>query len=670
MSKTLALVGNPNCGKTTLFNELTGSSQYVGNWPGVTVEKKAGKLKGHSDIEVMDLPGVYSLSPYTLEEVITRDYLLEERPSVIVNIVDASNLERNLYLTTQILELGIPVVVALNMMDIIRKNGDEINIANLAGELGCPVYPIEAANGVGLAEMLKEAISLAEMKIKTYSLPLFKGNLNKTLKEIERLFDDEIPEHLRSWFAVKLFERDEKVLVKHKMFHNMRVKTEQIITQYEDEVDDDAESIITNARYEYISSIINRCITKKRKSHELSTSDKIDRILTNRILALPIFFLIMWFVYYVSIQTLGDLSTGFMEDTFAAISDSLGGMMEEAGVSATLQSLILDGIVGGVGAVLGFVPQIMILFFFLSFLEDCGYMARVAFIMDRIFRRFGLSGKSFIPMLIGSGCSVPGIMASRTIENEQDRKMTIMLTPFIPCSAKMPVFVLFAAALFPEQSWVGPSMYFWGIAMVIFSGILLKKTSTFGGKPAPFVMELPQYHMPTIKGVMIHMWERARSFIVKAGTIIFIASAMVWMLQTFNFSLEMVDPEESMLASIGTAIAPIFAPMGFGTWQAAFAAISGFLAKEVVVSTFAILAGLGEAAEEDPNLIQVMQTMFTPASAYAFMVFTLLASPCFAAIGAIRREMGSWKWTFAALAYQTGLAYIMATLIYQIGSRI
>ena len=670
MSKTLALVGNPNCGKTTLFNELTGSSQYVGNWPGVTVEKKAGKLKGHSDIEVMDLPGVYSLSPYTLEEVITRDYLLEERPSVIVNIVDASNLERNLYLTTQILELGIPVVVALNMMDIIRKNGDEINIANLAGELGCPVYPIEAANGVGLAEMLKEAISLAEMKIKTYSLPLFKGNLNKTLKEIERLFDDEIPEHLRSWFAVKLFERDEKVLAKHKMFHNIKVKTEQIITQYEDEVDDDAESIITNARYEYISSIINRCITKKRKSHELSTSDKIDRILTNRILALPIFFLIMWFVYYVSIQTLGDLSTGFMEDTFAAISDSLGGMMEEAGVSATLQSLILDGIVGGVGAVLGFVPQIMILFFFLSFLEDCGYMARVAFIMDRIFRRFGLSGKSFIPMLIGSGCSVPGIMASRTIENEQDRKMTIMLTPFIPCSAKMPVFVLFAAALFPEQSWVGPSMYFWGIAMVIFSGILLKKTSTFGGKPAPFVMELPQYHMPTIKGVMIHMWERARSFIVKAGTIIFIASALVWMLQTFNFSLEMVDPEESMLASIGTAIAPIFAPMGFGTWQAAFAAISGFLAKEVVVSTFAILAGLGEAAEEDPNLIQVMQTMFTPASAYAFMVFTLLASPCFAAIGAIRREMGSWKWTFAALAYQTGLAYIMATLIYQIGSRI
>jgi len=670
MSKTLALVGNPNCGKTTLFNELTGSSQYVGNWPGVTVEKKAGKLKGHSDIEVMDLPGVYSLSPYTLEEVITRDYLLEERPSVIVNIVDASNLERNLYLTTQILELGIPVVVALNMMDIIRKNGDEINIANLAGELGCPVYPIEAANGVGLAEMLKEAISLAEMKIKTYSLPLFKGNLNKTLKEIESLFDDEIPEHLRSWFAVKLFERDEKVLAKHKMFHNMRVKTEQIITQYEDEVDDDAESIITNARYEYISSIINRCITKKRKSHELSTSDKIDRILTNRILALPIFFLIMWFVYYVSIQTLGDMSTGFMEDTFAAISDGLGGMMEDAGVSATLQSLILDGIVGGVGAVLGFVPQIMILFFFLSFLEDCGYMARVAFIMDRIFRRFGLSGKSFIPMLIGSGCSVPGIMASRTIENEQDRKMTIMLTPFIPCSAKMPVFVLFAAALFPEQSWVGPSMYFWGIAMVIFSGILLKKTSTFGGKPAPFVMELPQYHMPTLKGVFIHMWERARSFIVKAGTVIFVASALVWLLQTFNFSLEMVDPEESMLASIGTAIAPIFAPMGFGTWQAAFAAISGFLAKEVVVSTFAILGGLGEAAEGDPNLIQVIQSMFTPASAYAFMVFTLLASPCFAAIGAIRREMGSWKWTFAALAYQTGLAYVMATLIYQIGSRL
>ena len=670
MSRTLALVGNPNCGKTTLFNELTGSTQYVGNWPGVTVEKKAGKLKGFSDFEVMDLPGVYSLSPYTLEEVITRDYLLDGRPSVIVNIVDATNLERNLYLTTQILELGIPVVVALNMMDVIRKNGDEVNIDNLARELGCPVYPIEAVNGSGLSEMLKEAVSLATTKVRTYSLPIFKGNVGQALKGIEGLLADEVPEYLSRWFAIKVFERDEKVLAKHKLLPNVRVKAEQITAQCEDEADDDAESIITNARYEYISSIINKCIKKKRQSHELSTSDKIDRVLTNRILALPIFFLVMWFVYYISIQTLGDLSTGFMEDTFAAISDSLGGMMEEAGVSGPLQSLVLDGIVGGVGAVLGFVPQIMILFFFLSFLEDCGYMSRVAFIMDRIFRRFGLSGKSFIPMLIGSGCSVPGIMASRTIENEQDRKMTIMLTPFIPCSAKMPVFVLFAAALFPEESWVGPSMYFWGIAMVIFSGILLKKTAAFGGKPAPFVMELPQYRLPTIKGVMIHMWERARSFIVKAGTVIFVASALVWILQTFDFSLTMVEPEESMLATIGMAIAPIFSPMGFGNWQAAFAAVSGFLAKEVVVSTFAVLAGLGEVAEEDPNLVQVIQTMFTPASAYAFMVFTLLASPCFAAIGAIRREMGSWKWTFAALAYQTGLAYVMATLIYQIGSRI
>lgn len=670
MSRTLALVGNPNCGKTTLFNELTGSTQYVGNWPGVTVEKKAGKLKGFSDFEVMDLPGVYSLSPYTLEEVITRDYLLDGRPSVIVNIVDATNLERNLYLTTQILELGIPVVVALNMMDVIRKNGDEVNIDNLARELGCPVYPIEAVNGSGLSEMLKEAVSLATTKVRTYSLPIFKGNVGQALKGIEGLLADEVPEYLSRWFAIKVFERDEKVLAKHKLLPNVRVKAEQITAQCEDEADDDAESIITNARYEYISSIINKCIKKKRQSHELSTSDKIDRVLTNRILALPIFFLVMWFVYYISIQTLGDLSTGFMEDTFAAISDSLGGMMEDAGVSGPLQSLVLDGIVGGVGAVLGFVPQIMILFFFLSFLEDCGYMARVAFIMDRIFRRFGLSGKSFIPMLIGSGCSVPGIMASRTIENEQDRKMTIMLTPFIPCSAKMPVFVLFAAALFPEESWVGPSMYFWGIAMVIFSGILLKKTAAFGGKPAPFVMELPQYRLPTIKGVMIHMWERARSFIVKAGTVIFVASALVWILQTFDFSLTMVEPEESMLATIGMTIAPIFSPMGFGNWQAAFAAVSGFLAKEVVVSTFAVLAGLGEVAEEDPNLVQVIQTMFTPASAYAFMVFTLLASPCFAAIGAIRREMGSWKWTFAALAYQTGLAYVMATLIYQIGSRI
>ncbi|NCD08911.1 MAG: ferrous iron transport protein B [Negativicutes bacterium] len=669
MSKTLALVGNPNCGKTTLFNELTGSTQYVGNWPGVTVEKKGGKLKGHGDFEVMDLPGVYSLSPYTLEEVITRDYLIDERPSVIVNIVDATNLERNLYLTTQILELGIPVVVALNMMDVIRKNGDEINIDNLTRELGCPVYPIEAVNGSGLAEMLKEAVNLATTKARTYSLPIFKGNIDQALKGIETLVAGESPDYLTRWLAIKVFERDEKVFAKHKLLPNVRVKAEKIIAQCEDAADDDAESIITNARYEYIGSIIHKCIKKKRQPHELSTSDKIDKVLTNRILALPIFFLVMWAVYFVSIQTLGDMSIGWMEDLFGAVGDAVGGWMEEAGVSETLQGLVLDGIIGGVGAVLGFVPQIMILFFFLSFLEDCGYMARVAFIMDRIFRRFGLSGKSFIPMLIGSGCSVPGIMASRTIENEQDRKMTIMLTPFIPCSAKMPVFVLFAAALFPEDSWVGPSMYFWGIAMVVISGILLKKTAAFGGKPAPFVMELPQYRMPTIKGVMIHMWERARSFIVKAGTIIFVASALVWFLQTFDFSLEMVDPEESMLAAIGMAVAPIFSPMGFGTWQAAFAAVSGFLAKEVVVSTFAILAGLGEATEEDPNLIQVVQTMFTPASAYAFMIFTLLASPCFAAIGAIRREMGSWKWTFAALAYQTGLAYVMAVAIYQIGSR-
>ncbi|HIU64908.1 MAG TPA: ferrous iron transport protein B [Candidatus Avacidaminococcus intestinavium] len=670
MSTTLALVGNPNCGKTTLFNELTGSSQYVGNWPGVTVEKKAGSLRKHNDVKVMDLPGIYSLSPYTLEEVITRDYLLDEKPDVIINIVDASNLERNLYLTTQVLELGIPVIVALNMMDIVKRNGDEINIANLEQELGCPVCPIAAINGTGLWEMVDKALSLVQNAEIKYSLPVFQGKTLETINAIEEMLTGKAPENLRRWYAVKVFERDERALNKYSFLAEAKEQAEKLITACEDELDDDAESIVTSARYFYIDSIINKCIKKKLSTGELSTSDKIDKLLTNRILALPIFFFVMWVVYYVSIQTLGDMSIGLMEDIFGSISDSLSGMMEEAGVSETIHGLVIDGIIGGVGAVFGFVPQIMILFFFLSFLEDCGYMSRVAFIMDRIFRRFGLSGKSFIPMLIGSGCSVPGIMASRTIENEQDRKLTIMLTPFIPCSAKMPVFVLFAASLFPEESWVGPSMYFWGIAMVIISGILLKKTSTFGGQPAPFVMELPQYHWPSLKGVAIHMWERAKSFIIKAGTVIFVASALVWLLQSFNFSLEMVEAEDSMLAIIGGAIAPIFAPMGFGTWQAAFAALSGFLAKEVVVSTFAILAGIGEAAEDDPNLIQVIQTMFTPASAYAFMIFTLLASPCFAAIGAIRREMGTWKWTFIAMGYQTVLAYVMATLIYQIGSRI
>lgn len=671
MSKTLALVGNPNCGKTTLFNELTGSTQYVGNWPGVTVEKKAGKLKGHKDFEVMDLPGVYSLSPYTLEEVVTRDYLLEERLAVIVNIVDATNLERNLYLTTQLLELGLPVVVALNMMDVVRSNGDEININNLSEELGCEVFPIEAINGRGFEELLQKAVLLANLNVaKTYYLPIFTGKIEEALNEITSLLQDNNPEYLQRWLAIKMFERDEKVLERYKMVADVQDRIEKIVADCEEEFDDDSESIITNARYEYISSIINKCIKKSRKAHELSLSDKIDRIMTDRILALPIFFLIMWGVYYVSIQTLGDMSIGWMEDIFGFISENTGALLAGWGVSEALQSLVLEGIISGVGAVLGFVPQIMILFFFLSFLEDCGYMARVAFIMDRIFRRFGLSGKSFIPMLIGTGCSVPGIMASRTIENEQDRKLTIMLTPFIPCSAKMPVFVLFAAALFPEQSWVGPSMYFWGILMVVVSGILLKKTTAFGGEPAPFVMELPQYHMPSIKSVLIHMWERARSFIVKAGTIIFAASALIWFLQTFNFALEMVEPGESILASIGHLVAPLFAPMGFGTWQTAFAAITGFLAKEMVVSTFAILAGLGAATEEDPTLIQTVQTMFTPASAYAFMIFTLLASPCFAAIGAIKREMGSWKWTLFALGYQTGLAYIIATLIYQIGSRV
>lgn len=673
MSATvLALVGNPNCGKTTMFNELTGSSQYVGNWPGVTVEKKGGRLKGYRDCEVMDLPGIYSLSPYTLEEVVTRTYLVCERPDVIINIIDASNLERNLYLTTQVLELGIPVIVALNMMDVVRTNGDKIDVDKLAEKLGCDVIPIEAVNRVGMDRLIEKAIVLGHGEDGGHYLPVFNEKEFLYIRSIEQLLPEDEPESTRRWKAIKLFERDEDVLrnMSANLSESAKATIETLVTAAEEEFDDDSKSIVTNARYRYINLSLKSCVKKKLKLQDMSPSDKIDMVLTNRVFGLPIFFFVMWGVYYVSIQTLGDMSISGMEALFGSIAEWTREFLRSSGVSETMCGLVVDGIIGGVGAVLGFVPQIMILFLFLSFLEDCGYMARVAFIMDRIFRRFGLSGKSFIPMLIGTGCSVPGIMASRTIENERDRRMTIMLTPFIPCSAKMPVFVLFAAATFPEQSWVGPSMYFWGIMMVVVSGILLKKTTTFGGTPAPFVMELPQYHMPTLRNVMTHMWERARSFIVKAGTIIFVASAAVWLLQNFDTSFTKVEIGQSMLADIGHFVAPLFAPLGFNRWETAFAAISGFIAKEVIVSTFAILAGIGEATEENADLINTVRTMFTPASAYAFMVFTLLAAPCAAAIAAIRREMGSWKWTFFALGYQTGLAYIMGCLIYQVGSRL
>lgn len=668
MSKTLALVGNPNSGKTTLFNNLTGSKQYVGNWPGVTVERKGGKLKKHDGFEVMDLPGIYSLSPYSPEEVITRNYLLEENPDVIVNIVDGSNLERNLYLTMQLLEMGCKVVVALNMMDLVRANGDVLDTELLSKELGCPVVPITATSGEGVEQLVARAVQIAQTQCDRKDPNSFSEEVERVLQEIGEMVAP-MPHIERRWQLVKVLERDGQLLEKLKLSQGVFDKLEVLITRFEQQADDDAASIIASGRYQKIDSMLRSCYKSANVDYANTVSEKIDRIVTNRVLGLPIFLGIMWAVYYICIQTLGDETIGWMEELFEGISKYAGALLEAAGASEVMSGLVLDGIIGGVGAVLGFVPQICLLFLFLSFLEDCGYMARVAFIMDRIFRQFGLSGKSFIPMLIGTGCSVPGIMAARTIENERDRKLTIMLTPFIPCNAKLPVFALFAAAFFPEQSWVGPSMYLWGIVMVVVSGILLKKTKAFAGEPANFVMELPAYHWPRAKDILIHTWERARGFIVKAGTIIFLASGLVWLLQSFDFSFEMVDAQDSMMAVIGHYLAPVFAPLGFDSWQTAFAAITGFLAKEVVVSTFGILAGVAEATEEDPTLITTIQSMFTPASAYAFMIFTLLASPCFAAIGAIRREMGSWHWTFFALLYQTGLAYCMALLIYQIGSR-
>ena len=668
MSKTLALVGNPNSGKTTLFNNLTGSKQYVGNWPGVTVERKGGKLKKHDGFEVMDLPGIYSLSPYSPEEVITRNYLLEENPDVIVNIVDGSNLERNLYLTMQLLEMGCKVVVALNMMDLVRANGDVLDTELLSKELGCPVVPITATSGEGVEQLVARAVQIAQTQCDRKDPNSFSEEVERVLQEIGEMVAP-MPHIERRWQLVKVLERDGQLLEKLKLSQGVFDKLEVLITRFEQQADDDAASIIASGRYQKIDSMLRSCYKSANVDYANTVSEKIDRIVTNRVLGLPIFLGIMWAVYYICIQTLGDETIGWTQELFEGISEYAGALLEAAGASEVMSGLVLDGIIGGVGAVLGFVPQICLLFLFLSFLEDCGYMARVAFIMDRIFRQFGLSGKSFIPMLIGTGCSVPGIMAARTIENERDRKLTIMLTPFIPCNAKLPVFALFAAAFFPEQSWVGPSMYLWGIVMVVVSGILLKKTKAFAGEPANFVMELPAYHWPRAKDILIHTWERARGFIVKAGTIIFLASGLVWLLQSFDFSFEMVDAQDSMMAVIGHYLAPVFAPLGFDSWQTAFAAITGFLAKEVVVSTFGILAGVAEATEEDPTLITTIQSMFTPASAYAFMIFTLLASPCFAAIGAIRREMGSWHWTFFALLYQTGLAYCMALLIYQIGSR-
>ena len=671
MAIKIALAGNPNCGKTTLFNALTGSNQFVGNWPGVTVEKKEGKLKGHKDVTIMDLPGIYSLSPYTLEEVVARNYLINERPDAILNIVDGTNIERNLYLSTQIMELGIPVIMAVNMMDIVEKNGDKIHIDKLAKKLGCEVVTISALKGTGIKEAADKAVQIAQKKGAAVPVHEFDKDVEAVIRTVESKLGSDIVNEQKRFFAIKLLEKDDKITEQMKSVPDVSAE----IKQLEDKFDDDTESIITNERYVYISSIIGDCVTKNKKN-AMTTSDKIDRIVTNRWLALPIFAVVMWVVYYVSVTTVGTFVTDWTNDVLFGeiIPPAIENLLNAIHCADWLQGLILDGIVAGVGAVLGFVPQMLVLFLFLAFLESCGYMARVAFIMDRIFRKFGLSGKSFIPMLIGSGCGVPGIMASRTIENDRDRKMTIMTTTFVPCGAKLPIIALIAGALFNGASWVAPSAYFVGVAAIICSGIILKKTKLFAGDPAPFVMELPAYHWPTVSNVLRSMWERGWSFIKKAGTIILMSTIVLWFLMNFGWvdgSFGMLEAEQlndSILASIGSVIAPLFAPLGWGDWKMAVAAVSGLIAKENVVGTFGILFGFGEVAEDGAEIWGQLAGSLSTVAAYSFLVFNLLCAPCFAAMGAIKREMNNTKWFFTAIGYQTLLAYVVSLCIYQIGN--
>ncbi len=671
MAIKIALAGNPNCGKTTLFNALTGSNQFVGNWPGVTVEKKEGKLKGHKDVTIMDLPGIYSLSPYTLEEVVARNYLINERPDAILNIVDGTNIERNLYLSTQIMELGIPVIMAVNMMDIVEKNGDKIHIDKLAKKLGCEVVTISALKGTGIKEAADKAVQISQKKGAAVPVHEFDKDVEAVIRTVESKLGSDIVNEQKRFFAIKLLEKDDKITEKMKSVPDVSAE----IKQLEDKFDDDTESIITNERYVYISSIIGDCVTKNKKN-AMTTSDKIDRIVTNRWLALPIFAAVMWVVYYVSVTTVGTFVTDWTNDVLFGeiIPPAIENLLNAIHCADWLQGLILDGIVAGVGAVLGFVPQMLVLFLFLAFLESCGYMARVAFIMDRIFRKFGLSGKSFIPMLIGTGCGVPGVMASRTIENDRDRKMTIMTTTFVPCGAKLPIIALIAGALFNGASWVAPSAYFVGIAAIICSGIILKKTKMFAGDPAPFVMELPAYHWPTVSNVLRSMWERGWSFIKKAGTIILMSTIVLWFLMNFGWvdgSFGMLEAEQlndSILASIGSVIAPLFAPLGWGDWKMAVAAVSGLIAKENVVGTFGILFGFGEVAEDGAEIWGQLAGSLSTVAAYSFLVFNLLCAPCFAAMGAIKREMNNTKWFFTAIGYQTLLAYVVSLCIYQIGN--
>ena len=669
MSVKIALAGNPNSGKTTLFNALTGSNQFVGNWPGVTVEKKEGKLKGHKDVVIMDLPGIYSLSPYTLEEVVARNYLIGERPDAIINIVDGTNIERNLYLTTQIMELGIPVIMAVNMADLLEKNGDKIHLNKLSEKLGCEVVSISALKGTGIKEAAEKAVKLANARKVIEPAHEFSAKAEEIISAVENRLTGIVPAEQERFFAIKLLEKDNKIASQMKIAPDVSAE----IKEMEDAFDDDTESVITNERYVYISSIIGDCVTKNR-AKEMSTSDKIDRIVTNRWLALPIFAVIMWIVYYVSVTTVGAILTDWTNDTLFGewIIPAAQSFFEGIGCADWLTGLIVDGIISGVGAVLGFVPQMLVLFFFLAILESCGYMARVAFIMDRIFRKFGLSGKSFIPILIGTGCGVPGVMASRTIENDRDRKMTIMTTTFIPCGAKMPIIGLIAGAIFHGASWVAPSAYFVGMAAVIISGIMLKKTKLFAGDPAPFVMEMPAYHTPRAVNVLRSMWERGSSFIKKAGTIILLSTIVLWFLQGFGWekgAFGMVDDiDHSILSSIGQTFAWIFSPLGWGDWKAAVASVTGLIAKENVVATFGQLYGFAEVAEEGNEFWGQLSASFTPLAAYSFMVFNLLCAPCFAAMGAIKREMNNTKWFWIAIGYQCGFAYVCSLIVYQLGS--
>ena len=685
MSIKIALAGNPNCGKTTLFNDLTGSNQYVGNWPGVTVEKKEGRLKGQKDVVIQDLPGIYSLSPYTLEEVVARGYLVNEKPDAILNIIDGTNIERNLYLTTQLIELGIPVVMAVNMIDLVRKNGDKIDLKKLSAELGCQAVEISALKGEGSMKAAEMAVAAAKSG-KVGELPhVFTGSVEHAIAHIEESIQGKVDDRFLRWYAVKLFERDDKVQQELKLDKALVDHIDQHIADCEKEMDDDAESIITNQRYAYINTVVEKAVRKKARVEHLTVSDKIDQVVTNRIFALPIFALIMFLMYALSMGTsiadggisIGSFATDWTNDVLFGeiVPNALGGFLESVGVAGWLYGLIMDGIVAGVGAVLGFVPQMLVLFFLLSILEDIGYMARVAFIMDRIFRKFGLSGKSFIPMLVGTGCGVPGVMASRTIENERDRRMTIMTTCFIPCGAKMPIIGLFAGALFGGSSLVAVSAYFIGFTAIIISGIILKKTKLFAGDPAPFVMELPAYHVPAWGNVLRATWERGWSFIKRAGTIILASTIVLWFLQGFGFEdgvFGMVeDQDNSILAAVASAIAWIFAPQGFGNWRATVASISGLIAKENVVGTLGVLYHFGgELSENGDEIWGEVANDYTAISAYSFMIFNLLCAPCFAAMGAIKREMNNGKWTAIAIGYMCLLAYCASLVVYQIGGLI